>query len=63
MIVTLDELEVLTPPDDYPDDARVVISARDLRALVGLIPCAREHQAVFGTHKVPRFEEPQHAAD
>lgn len=53
---TLDELETLTPdPDWHPDDT-TKISVGDLRALVGLIPAARELEAVFGTYEVPSFE-------
>lgn len=49
----LDELETLAPPPDMPDDALVTVTIGDLRALVALIPCAREIAAVFGTHEAP----------
>lgn len=38
----LDELETLTPPEDYPDDALCEVTAADLRALTALIPGARK---------------------
>ncbi len=49
----LSELETLTPPEDLPDDAIVEVSVADLRALTALIPCAKEHVAVFGSYVVP----------
>ncbi len=49
----LNELETLIPPDDLPDDAIVEVTAADLRALTALIPCAKEHVAVFGSYEVP----------
>lgn len=61
---TLDELETLLPPADVHPEASVKISVGDLRALVGLIPAARELEQTFGTYVVPpRFEEPRHAED
>jgi hypothetical protein len=52
----LDELECLTPPDDLPDDARITVTAGDLRALVSLVPAAREIIGVFGTLERPEQE-------
>ncbi len=50
---SLDELETLEPPVDVPDDARITVTAGDLRALVSLVPAAREIIGVFGTLKCP----------
>jgi len=56
---SLDELQTLLPEPDIHDEQNVKIMAGDLRALVGLIPCAREHVATFGTYVVPpHFSEP-----
>ena len=51
---TLDELETLAPPEDEHPDATVKLSVGDLRALLGLIPAARELEQVFGTYEVPQ---------
>lgn len=59
----LDELATLAPPDDVPDDARLTVTAADLRALTSLIPAAREIQSVFGTLEQPRWQEPAHGQD
>ncbi len=53
---SLDELETLVPPEDVPDDARCTVTALELRALTGLIPAAREVEAVFGTYQAPAEE-------
>ena len=53
MTPDLEELETLTPPEDLPDDALCEVTAADLRALTALIPCAKEHVAVFGSFVVP----------
>lgn len=50
---TLDELETLAPDPDDHEDGTVKVRVGDLRALVALIPCAREIAAVFGTHEAP----------
>lgn len=53
---TLEELETLAPdPEWHPDDT-IKISVGDLRALVALIPAARELQTVFGTYAVPKTD-------
>lgn len=51
--ISLDELETLRPEDDIPPDARVTVTAEELRALTGLIDHAREIQDVFGTLERP----------
>jgi hypothetical protein len=49
----LEELQTLIPPEDWPDDTICEVTAADLRALTALIPCAKEHVAVFGSFVVP----------
>ena len=63
MSITLDELATLRPESDIPDDARLAVTAAELRALTDLIPAAREVEQTFGTYEVPHFEEPSHASD
>jgi hypothetical protein len=53
---TLDELETLAPDPDWHPDATVKVSVGDLRAMVALIPAARELESVFGTYVVPAEE-------
>lgn len=48
--VSLDELETLIPDADIPDDARLTVTALELRALTSCIPAAKEVAACFGTH-------------
>lgn len=54
----LDELATLAPPDDVPDEARITVTAADLRALTSLIDHAREIQDVFGTLERPGQGQP-----
>lgn len=49
----LDELATLAPPEDAHPDATVKLSVGDLRALLALIPAAREIVSVFGTLEQP----------
>jgi len=55
----LDELATLEPPEDAHPDASVKLSVSDLRALLELIPAARELEQVFGSYMVPE-QEVQH---
>jgi hypothetical protein len=48
---TLDELATLAPDPDDHDDGTVKVRVGDLRALVALIPAAREIQSVFGSYE------------
>lgn len=59
----LDELMTLDLPDDVPDDARVTITAGELRSLLSCVPAAREIRDTFGTLDQPRWEEVNHAED
>jgi hypothetical protein len=59
----LDELECLRPDDDVPDDARVTVTAGDLRALTDLIGPAREIRDTFGTLDQPKWEGPAFVDD
>lgn len=55
---SLDELETLAPDPEEHEDATVKVRVGDLRALLALIPAAREHEAVFGTYVVPEEAHP-----
>lgn len=48
---TLEELETLAPDPDDHEDGTVKVRVGDLRALVALIPAAREIQSVFGSYE------------
>jgi hypothetical protein len=55
---SLDELAALAPAEDEHPEATVKIMVGDLRALLALIPCARELEATFGTYEVPQPDQP-----
>jgi hypothetical protein len=53
----LEELMTLELPEDVPDEARVTITAGELRTLLSCVSAAREIRDTFGTLDQPRWEE------